>query len=87
MRGTYTRFIVGLLALVMVLALAVCGKAAAAKDAPTAAPQSTEAAAPRPRAAIPPASSSGGTCWRARRGIYITAIGCPMATTGKGSIP
>ena len=43
MRGTYTRFIAGLLALVMVLALTACGKAAAAEDAPTAAPQSTEA--------------------------------------------
>ena len=45
MRGTYTRFIAGLLALVMVLALTACGKAAAAEDEPTAAPQSTEAAA------------------------------------------
>ncbi len=39
-----TRFIAGLLALVMVLALTACGKAAAAENAPTAAPQSTEAA-------------------------------------------
>ena len=44
MRGTYTRFIAGLLALVMVLALTACGKAAAAENEPTAAPQSTEAA-------------------------------------------
>ena len=44
MKDTYTRFIAGLLALVMVLALTACGKAAAAENEPTAAPQSTEAA-------------------------------------------
>ena len=44
MRGTYTRFIAGFLALVMVLTLTACGKAAAAEDAPTAAPQPSEAA-------------------------------------------
>ena len=44
MKDTYTRFIIGLLALVMVLALTACGKAAAAENAPTAAPQPTEAA-------------------------------------------
>lgn len=45
MRGTYTRFIAGLLALAMVLSLAACGKTATAEDEPTAASQSTEAAA------------------------------------------
>lgn len=55
-----TRFIIGLLVLAMVLALAACGKAAAAEDAPTAAPQPTEAAQTANETAETSGAAGGG---------------------------
>ncbi len=60
MKDTYTRFIAGLLALVMVLALTACGKAAAAEDSPTVAPQPTEAAAQAADETAESDSATGG---------------------------
>ena len=55
-----TRFIAGLLALVMMLALAACGKADAAEDESTAAPQPTEAAQAANETAETSGAAGGG---------------------------